>query len=119
MAHAERLPFEGPPPSPQPRNRRRQLPIIARASGQRVNQASAGRLVDRVIACLRTDGPSTDHEVAEKLDLALATVNALRHSLLKRDVVRAAGLQRGPFGAMRTQWELVAACPLSSSNREG
>jgi len=93
--------------STPPANRRHRLPILARADGQRIAQASAGRQVDRVLEFLRAHRLATDHEIASGVGLALSNVNSLRNRLARAGIVRAVGLQEGPLGARRTVWSLV------------
>lgn len=59
----------------------------ARASGRRVTDPRSESRRAQVLTFLRRHGPSTDHEIAEALGLPLATVNGVRHGLVKRGLV--------------------------------
>jgi hypothetical protein len=87
--------------------RPRPLPQIARASGHVAACRQAGRQRDRLLACLRRDGPCTDQQLAERLGLALASVNSARNQLVKAGAVRAVDVVRGPHRAWRTRWAAV------------
>jgi hypothetical protein len=110
MARAQLLPFNelaAQVSSTRPANRRHRLPILARADGQRVAQASAGRQADRVFAYLKAHGPACDHELAAALGIELSSINSTRNHLMKRQLVEPVDLVRGPRGALRTRWGLL------------
>jgi hypothetical protein len=89
------------------RRRRVHLPQEARASGRRTSEPRAGSQRARVVMFLGQCGPATDHQIAENLNLPLASVNSLRNRLVTARVVKPIGLQPGPYGALRTSWGLV------------
>ena len=87
------------------------LPHKASASGLRLARRREPGRQHQALAYLRRHGAATDHELAEALGLPLASVNSLRHGLVRRGLVAAYGLERGPCGALRTRWRLTHGVP--------
>jgi hypothetical protein len=50
------------------------------------------------------NGPLTDREAAERVNLPIATICARRNELVKRGLVQAIDLIVGPFGVKNTRW---------------
>lgn len=82
-----------------------ELATACSKAGAKQAQPKAGSQSSRMLA-LYAEGPLTDHAMAERAKLPLATVCARRNWLMNAKYVRAVGVQVGPCGAENTLWGL-------------
>src|SRR5215813_1725246 len=102
------------PTRPRPRPawvrplRARSLASLGPQSGLKISRQHFGGQAQRVLTRLKVHGPATDYTMAASLDVALASINAVRNALTKVERIEAVGLVIGPYDARRTLWELIA-----------
>src|SRR5262245_65428406 len=103
------------PTRPRPRPawvrplRARSLASLGPQSGLKISRQHFGGQAQRVLTRLKVHGPATDYTMAASLDVALASINAVRNALTKVERIEAVGICFGPYN-VRLGLDVLVAC---------